>query len=98
MAGLNPDIASLIRATLAAARHAVIFAYCLDGDLAAGVENALDDRCVDIRHIVFQKVGAEIHLTELVGWVEFFTRPNIRRHGAKALGLAKGSTQPTKDA
>jgi hypothetical protein len=34
-------------------------------------------------------------LRDVVGWVEFFTRPNIARHGVKLLGLAKGSTQPT---
>jgi hypothetical protein len=31
----------------------------------------------------------------IVGWVEFFTRPNIHWRGGDALGLARGSTQPT---
>ena len=49
------------RAGMAAAGHAVIFAHRLAGDLAAGVENALDDRRVDVGHVAFQEIGADHH-------------------------------------
>jgi len=46
---------------MAAARHAVIFAHRLAGDLAAGIENALDHCRIDFWHIAFQKLGADHH-------------------------------------
>ena len=49
------------RAGVAAARHAVIFTHRLAGDLAAGIENALNDGGVDIGHIAFQHLGADHH-------------------------------------
>ena len=49
------------RAGMAAARHAVIFAHRLPGDLAAGVENARDDGRVDLRHVAFKDPGADHH-------------------------------------
>src|SRR5262245_13968983 len=48
-------------AGVAAAGHAVVFAHRLAGDLAAGVENALDDGGVDLRHIAVQEIGANRH-------------------------------------
>src|SRR5262249_24989053 len=38
---------------MAAARHAVIFAHRLAGDLTAGIENALDQCRIDLRYIAF---------------------------------------------
>ena len=49
------------RAGMAAAGHAVIFAHRLAGDLAAGIENALDHGRIDLRHIAFQQLGADHH-------------------------------------
>ena len=49
------------RAGMAAAGHAVIFAHRLAGDLAAGIEDALDHRRIDVRHIAFQKLRADHH-------------------------------------
>jgi hypothetical protein len=46
---------------MAAAGHAVIFAHRLAGDLAAGIENALDHRRIDLRHIAFQELRADHH-------------------------------------
>src|SRR4029077_4099621 len=46
---------------VAAAGHAIIFAHRLAGDFAAGIENALDDGGVDVRHIAFQNIGADHH-------------------------------------
>jgi hypothetical protein len=43
--------------------------------------------CPNMRETIFCCADAE------VGWVEFFTRPNIGG-SAKGLGLARGSTQP----
>ena len=45
------------RAGVAAARHAVIFAHRLAGDLAAGIEDALDDGGVDIGYVAFEKLA-----------------------------------------
>ena len=49
------------RTGVAAAGHAVIFAHRLAGDLAAGIENALDHRGVDLRHIAVQELRADHH-------------------------------------
>jgi hypothetical protein len=46
---------------MAAAGHAVIFAHRLAGDLAAGIENALDHRGIDLRHIAVQELRADHH-------------------------------------
>ena len=37
------------------------FAHRLAGDFAAGIENALDHCRIDLRHIAFQKLGADHH-------------------------------------
>ena len=49
------------RARVAAAGDAVIFAHGLAGDLAAGIEDARDDRGVDLRHVAVEKRGADHH-------------------------------------
>src|SRR5215831_17325249 len=46
---------------MAAARHAEIFAHRLAGDLAAGIENALDHRGIDLWHVTIQELRADHH-------------------------------------
>src|SRR5262245_20053096 len=48
-------------AGVAAAGDAEIFAYRLSGDLAAGIEDPLDDGGVDIGHIAFEYLRADHH-------------------------------------
>src|SRR5262249_37939790 len=49
------------RAGMAAAGHAEILAHRLAGDLAAGIENALDHRGVDLRDVAVQELRADHH-------------------------------------
>jgi hypothetical protein len=49
------------RAGVAAAGDAEVLARCLAGDLAAGIENALDHRRVDVGHIAVQELRADHH-------------------------------------
>src|SRR5262249_47424956 len=48
-------------AGVAAAGHAVVLADRLAGDLAAGVEDARDDRGVDVGHRAFEEARADHH-------------------------------------
>src|SRR4029077_16348719 len=60
-AGLSRILHRSGRARVAAAGHAVIFAHRLAGDLAAFVEDAVDDRGVDVGHRALEKSRADHH-------------------------------------
>ena len=61
VAGLARILHRAGRTGVASSRYAIILAHRLAGDLAAGVEDALDHGRIDVRHVARKDVGADHH-------------------------------------